>query len=97
MKMERHYQVLLEPCFTEKSTQASEASNQVVFKVARDATKTEIARAVQSIFEVDVKRVNVVNIRGKTGRNRNGVFRRSATRKAYVLLEQNAEINFSKY
>lgn len=97
MKIERHYQVLLEPCFTEKSTRASEASNQVVFKVSRDASKSEIARAVESIFEVGVQRVNVVNIRGKVGRNRNGIYRRPATRKAYVLLEQDAEINFSKY
>lgn len=97
MNTERYYKILLEPRFTEKTTQAGHDSNQVVFKVAPSASKDEIARAVEHIFEVSVKKVNVVNIKGKVGRNNNGTYRRASVRKAYVTLDADAAINFSKY
>ena len=59
-----NYDVILSPVITEKSTRLSEA-NQVVFRVARDATKPEIKKAVETLFKVKVKAVNTINTKGK--------------------------------
>src|SRR6185312_12897952 len=61
----RHYDVILSPLITEKATMASER-NQVVFKVARTATKPQIKAAVEKLFDVKVKRVNTLIRKGKT-------------------------------
>ena len=61
----RHYDVVLAPHITEKSTLASE-HNAVVFKVANDATKPQIKEAVEAIFGVSVTGVNTINVKGKT-------------------------------
>ncbi|MGD0533402.1 MAG: 50S ribosomal protein L23, partial [Methyloceanibacter sp.] len=63
------YDVILSPVITEKSSMASE-SNQVVFKVRRDATKPEIKAAVEQLFKVKVLAVNTINRKGKTKRFR---------------------------
>ena len=60
----RHYDVILSPVITEKATMASE-HNQVVFKVARDATKPQIKEAVEKLFDVKVKSVNTLVRKGK--------------------------------
>ena len=60
----RHYDVILSPVITEKATTASE-HNQVVFKVARDATKPQIKEAVEKLFDVKVKSVNTLVRKGK--------------------------------
>ena len=59
-----NYDVILSPVITEKSTRLSEA-NQVIFRVARDASKPEIAKAVEQLFKVKVKAVNTLRTRGK--------------------------------
>ena len=84
MNKERLLKVLKAPLVSEKSAVAGEM-NQVVFRVAPDATKPEIRRAVEMLFEVDVEEVRVVNIKGKNKRFGQVAGKRSDTRKAYVL------------
>jgi large subunit ribosomal protein L23 len=94
MNQERIYQVLLGPHVSEKSTVIAETANQVVFKVARDANKGEIKRAIEQLFEVKVAGVRVAVLKGKVkgmGRVRG---RRSDWKKAYVSLEEGQEIAF---
>lgn len=93
MNQERVFQVLLGPHVSEKSTILTEAANQVVFKVATDASKDEIKQAVEQLFEVKVAGVRVVNVGGKQkgfGRVRG---RRSDWKKAYVSLEGDQQID----
>jgi large subunit ribosomal protein L23 len=59
-----NYDVILSPVITEKATKLTEA-NQVVFRVALDATKPKIAKAVEDLFKVKVKAVNTVRVKGK--------------------------------
>lgn len=80
-----HYDVIVAPVITEKSTLASEA-NQVVFKVAKNATKPEIKRAVEALFEVKVKAVNTLVRKGKVKRFRGVVGKQNDFKKAIVTL-----------
>ena len=91
---ERLMTVILGPHISEKSTAAADEKQQVVFKVRRDATKREIRKAVELLFEVEVGKVTVVNISGKTksrGQNRG---RQSDWKKAYVRLAPGHDIDF---
>ena len=92
MNKERLLKVLKAPIVSEKSANAGEMS-QVVFSVAPDATKPEIRRAVEMLFEVDVEDVRVVNIKGKNKRFGQTLGKRSATRKAYVRLKEGQDID----
>jgi large subunit ribosomal protein L23 len=94
MNQERLMTVLLEPHVSEKATRASEQGNQVVFKVRRDATKAEIGKAVEMIFEVKVEEVQVANQRGKAKRFDARHGRRSDWKKAYVRLAAGQTIEF---
>ena len=85
MNQERVFKVLLGPHRTEKAAVAAE-NNQYVFKVASDATKPEIKKAVEALFGKKVDRVQVLNMKGKTKRTARGVGRRAGYRKAYVTL-----------
>ena len=95
MNQERLMKVLLAPHITEKASIAAERNQQVVFKVATDANKTEIKKAVELLFEVEVDSVQVANVKGK--RKRFGAIqgRRSGYRKAYVQLKPGSEIDFA--
>jgi len=94
MNQERLMNVLLAPHVSEKSTIAGEKANQMVFKVATDATKTEIKQAVELLFEVKVDDVQVANVKGKTKRSQKGVGRRKDWKKAYIRLQEGQDINF---
>jgi large subunit ribosomal protein L23 len=88
----RHYDVILSPVITEKATTASEY-NQVIFRVARTATKPQIKEAVEKLFDVKVKRVNTLVRKGKT-RNFRGVRGQlSDVKKAIVTLEEGHRID----
>ena len=79
---------------SEKSTRLADAHRQFVFKVARDARKPEIKRAVELMFKVEVERVQVLNVKGKRkgfGRVRG---RRPDWKKAYVSLKPGHDIDF---
>ncbi|KDE39668.1 MAG: 50S ribosomal protein L23 [Nitrincola lacisaponensis] len=94
MNPERIYKVLLGPHISEKATIVADGSQQVVFRVAPDATKPEIKKAVEQLFNVKVEGVNVLNIKGKTKRTARGLGKRNDVRKAYVRLADGSEIDF---
>ena len=93
-KQERLLQVLLAPTVSEKSTFVGDKNNQVVFRVADDATKPEIKAAVELLFKVKVKSVQVTNVKGKEKKTGRIMGRRRNWKKAYVSLAQGQEINF---
>lgn len=88
----RHYDVLVSPVITEKSTLVSE-NNQVVFNVARDASKPQIKAAVEALFSVKVKAVNTLNRKGKTKRFRGIKGRQSDKKMAIVTLAEGQSID----
>ena len=81
----RHYDIVLAPHITEKSTMLSE-NNSVVFKVAPKATKPEIKAAVEAIYGRTVKNVNTIVAKGKTKRWKGKPYQRSDFKKAIVTL-----------
>jgi large subunit ribosomal protein L23 len=87
-----HYDVVLAPHITEKSTLISE-QNAVVFKVAKDATKPQIKAAVEALFRVDVVGVNTLNQKGKTKRWKGRPYQRSDMKKAIVTLAEGQTID----
>lgn len=95
MNSERIFTVLLGPHISEKAAIGAEDANRVAFKVAIDATKLEIKKAVEKLFKVKVHKVQVLNVKGKTKRNRYGLTSKQNWKKAYVRLEQGHEIDFS--
>jgi large subunit ribosomal protein L23 len=88
----RHYDVIVSPAITEKSTTASE-HNQVVFNVAKKATKPEIKAAVEALFSVKVTAVNTHVRKGKVKRFRGTVGRQSDVKKAVVTLADGQSID----
>jgi large subunit ribosomal protein L23 len=100
-RRERLMQILLAPVVSEKSTFVADRHNQVVFRVARDATKPEIKAAVELMFstkdkKIEVTSVRVVNVRGKPKRFGLYAGRRNHWKKAYVGLKPGQEINFAE-
>ena len=90
--LEAHYNTLIQPVITEKSTIASE-NNQVVFRVPLDATKPQISEAVETLFKVKVKAVNTLRVKGKTKQFRGRPYTRSTVKKAIVTLEEGHAID----
>ena len=95
MNRERLLTVLLSPLVSEKSASAADRHRQYVFRVAQDANKREIGRAVEAMFDVKVDRVQVVNVKGKDKRFGRVQGRRSDWKKAYVKLKQGQEIQLA--
>jgi large subunit ribosomal protein L23 len=89
-----NHDVILSPVITEKSTLLTEV-NQVVFRVAPDATKPAIAKAVADLFKVKVKGVNTVTVKGKTKTARGRPYKRSDYKKAIVTLEEGQQIDIT--
>ena len=88
----RHYDVIVSPAITEKSTMASE-QNQVVFNVAKKATKPEIKAAIEALFSVKVMAVNTLIRKGKVKRFRGTIGRQSDVKKAVVTLAEGQSID----
>ncbi len=88
----RHYDVIVTPAITEKSTMASE-QNQVVFNVAKKASKPEIKAAVEALFGVKVTAVNTLVRKGKVKRFRGTVGRQGDVKKAVVTLADGQSID----
>ena len=93
MNPERVYKVLLGPHVSEKAALGAEDGNQVVFKVSTDASKPEIRRAVEKLFDVKVQAVRTVKVKGKVKRNRFGWVNKPTWKKAYVRLAPGQEID----
>lgn len=92
---ERLLNVLLAPQISEKATFVAERDNQVIFRVVSDATKPEIKAAVEKLFKVAVKGVQISNVKGKQKRFGRSLGRRQDWKKAYVNLAAGQEINFA--
>ena len=88
----RNYDVIVSPVITEKATLASE-QNQVIFNVARDASKPEIKRAIEGLFGVKVTSVNTVLRKGKVKRFRGHLGKQSDVKKAIVTLAEGQAID----
>ena len=88
----RHYDVIVAPVVTEKSTLAAE-NNQVVFKVAKTATKPQIKAAVEALFGVQVTGVNTAVRKGKVKRFRGRMGQQSDTKRAFVTLAEGQAID----
>lgn len=92
---ERLLNILLAPQISEKATFVAELNEQVIFRVASDATKPEIKAAVEKLFNVTVDSVQISNVKGKQKRFGRSIGRRQDWKKAYVCLASGQEINFA--
>ena len=92
MNEARIMDILRAPVVSEKAALAAENANQYVFRVATDASKQEIKKAVEKMFDVTVEQVRVLNVKGKTKRFGARLGKRSDWRKAYVRLAEGQEI-----
>ena len=95
MNQERVFQVLLGPHVSEKAAVVADLNNQYVFRVAVDATKLEVKKAVEQLFKVDVTDVRTLKVKGKVKRNRFGYSKKPTWKKAYVSLAQGQDIDFA--
>ena len=95
MNQERVFQILVGPHASEKAAIVADLSNQYVFKVAIDASKAEIKKSVEQLFNVKVSEVNTLRVKGKVKRNKHGFTTKSTWKKAYVKLEQGQDIDFA--
>ena len=93
MSTERNYNVLVGPLVTEKATMLSE-HGQIAFRVRLDATKAEIRRAVENLFDVKVTAVNTLRVKGKTKLFRGRRGRRSDYKKAIITLAEGQNVDY---
>ncbi|MFT6840379.1 MAG: large subunit ribosomal protein L23 [Candidatus Azotimanducaceae bacterium] len=95
MNEERMYKIILGAHVSEKATVIAEESNQVAFKVTKDATRPEIKQAVEKIYGVVVQGVTTLNVKGKVKRNARGISKKPSWKKAYVRLAEGHDIDFA--
>lgn len=94
MKKVDLYKVLLAPHVSDKAYRVADQNKQIVFKVATDASKADIKKAVESLFEVKVESVTTVNVKGKARNFGRIQGKTKAWKKAYVRLAEGHDINF---
>ena len=94
MNKQNLYRIIESPHVTEKTSALSINNNQVVFRVNKSATKNQIKKAVEELFSVSVTSVSTSISKGKTKRNKFGLYKRSDFKKAFVSLKQGDEIKF---
>lgn len=94
MSQERLMNILLSPHISEKGTRVADVNRQVVFKVASDARKPEVKKAVELMFNVEVDSVQVMNVKGKRKSFGRIAGRRPHWKKAYVKLKEGHDIDF---
>jgi len=94
MNNERLSRILIGPVVSEKSTRVADRSRQMIFKVLPEASKPEIRKAVETMFDVKVAAVQVSNVKGKVKRFGQSLGRRSDWKKAYVTLAEGSDIDF---
>ena len=94
MGNEKLYTLIKAPIITEQTASLGENLKQVVFKVDLSANKREIKQAVEELFKVEVLKVTTSVVKGKTKRNRFGVYKKSNYKKAFVSISNDSEIQF---
>ena len=92
--LNKSYKIIRKPIVTEKATKLSEF-NKVVFEVAYKSNKNEIKGAVEKLFSVKVKSVNIINIKGKVKRFKGVLGKRNDIKKAVITLEEGNTIDIS--
>ncbi len=95
MSAEKILMVLRQPHTSEKSTVMADKFKQFTFKVLSTATKTDVKKAVEQLFNVKVKNVNIINVKGKVKRFRQLTGKRNDWKKALVTLQADQDIDFS--
>ena len=88
------YDIIRKPLITEKANLLKDANQVIAFEVAKSANKIEIKKAVEKAFDVKVKAVNTIQLRGKVKRVGYNFGQRSNWKKAYVTLEEGHNIDF---
>ena len=94
MGREKLFTLIKSPIITEQTAQLGEKLKQVVFKVDLSANKREIKQAVEKLFEVEVLKVTTSVVKGKTKRNRFGIYKKSNYKKAFVSISKDSDIQF---
>ncbi len=94
MNQERLMKVLLSPVISEKGTRVADKHRQFVFKVDKSASKPDVRKAVELMFDVKVDNVQTTNVRGKIKRHGNVSGKRADWKKAYVTLAEGHDIDF---
>ncbi|QJC32534.1 50S ribosomal protein L23 [Enterobacteriaceae endosymbiont of Donacia dentata] len=92
---EYDFKIIKGPHFSEKSSFISEKNNILIIKVSKKATKIDIKKAIKRIFNVDVKNINTLIVKGKLKKNKKYTYKRNDWKKAYILLEKNQNIDFN--
>ncbi len=92
----KDFNVLRQPVVTEKSYAANGNANQYTFKVATDATKQQVKAAIENVFEVQVDKVQVINVPGKAKRRGMHQGRRPGYRKAVVRLAEGQSLDVAE-
>ena len=92
MGNEKLYTLIKAPIITEQTASLGENLKQVVFKVDLSANKREIKKAVEELFKVEVLKVTTSVVKGKTKRNRFGIYKKSNYKKAFVSISDDSEI-----
>lgn len=95
MSKERLMKILLAPLVSEKSSMAADSARQFTFKVTTDATKPEISAAVELLFDVEVDKVQTINVSGKSKRFGQIQGKRKDWKKAMVRLKEGHDIDFA--
>ena len=86
------YKVIKAPYLTEKVSSLMGSENQYAFKVDINATKLQIKHAIEGYYSVDVKKINIIKVKGKTKRSRFRITKKSDWKKAYVRLAEGDSI-----
>ena len=94
MVKEKLYTLIKSPIITEQTAQLGENLKQVVFKVDLSANKSEIKKAVEELFKVQVLNVTTSVVKGKRKRNRFGIYKKSNYKKAFVSISEDTEIQY---
>ena len=96
MKTQRLANIIVSPRISEKATMRADLENQHVFSVLKDATKPEVKKAVELMFDVKVKSVRLMNVQGKLTRIGRTFGKRKDWKKAYVRLQEGFDINYGE-
>ena len=96
MNTQRLANIIVSPRISEKATMSADLNNQHVFSVIKDATKPEVKKAVELMFDVKVKSVRLMNVQGKLTRIGRTFGKRKDWKKAYVRLQEGFDINYGE-
>jgi len=96
MNTQRLANIIVSPRISEKATMKADLENQHVFSVLKDATKPEVKKAVELMFDVKVKTVRLMNVQGKLTRIGRTFGKRKDWKKAYVRLQEGFDINYGE-